>query len=138
MNDQAFTPAPEPTPVPTPVKRRSSGNRWTNVLIVAAVLYGLAFALSITRPLRRLAAAARRMTAGDRSLAVVPAGPAEVADVADALGSLSTALAASEGQRHVVDTPFGPPSDAIIEAAKKGKCDLIVMASHGRRGSITW
>ena len=60
------------------------------------VVAGLAFALSITRPLRRLAAAARRMTAGDRSLAVVPAGPAEVADVADALGSLSTALAASE------------------------------------------
>ena len=25
-------------------------------------------------------------------------------------------------------------SDAIISAAKKQKCDLIVMASHGRRG----
>jgi nucleotide-binding universal stress UspA family protein len=25
-------------------------------------------------------------------------------------------------------------SDAIIAAAKKQKCDLIVMASHGRRG----
>jgi nucleotide-binding universal stress UspA family protein len=25
-------------------------------------------------------------------------------------------------------------SDAIIAAAKKHKCDLIVMASHGRRG----
>jgi len=31
-------------------------------------------------------------------------------------------------------TESSAPSDAIIEAAKKGKCDLIVMASHGRRG----
>jgi nucleotide-binding universal stress UspA family protein len=26
------------------------------------------------------------------------------------------------------------PADGILEAAKKGGCDLIVMASHGRRG----
>lgn len=26
------------------------------------------------------------------------------------------------------------PYEAIMEAAKKGRCDLIVMASHGRRG----
>jgi nucleotide-binding universal stress UspA family protein len=26
------------------------------------------------------------------------------------------------------------PWDAILSAAKKHKCDLIVMASHGRRG----
>ena len=28
----------------------------------------------------------------------------------------------------------GPVSDCIIKAAKKHKCDLIVMASHGRKG----
>lgn len=28
----------------------------------------------------------------------------------------------------------GSPHDAIVEIAKKRKCDLIVMASHGRRG----
>jgi nucleotide-binding universal stress UspA family protein len=28
----------------------------------------------------------------------------------------------------------GFPAEAIIETAKKRKCDLIVMASHGRRG----
>ncbi|MCJ7838328.1 MAG: universal stress protein, partial [Burkholderiales bacterium] len=28
------------------------------------------------------------------------------------------------------DSPF----EAIVDAAKKKKCDLIVMASHGRRG----
>jgi len=60
------------------------------------VLAGLAFALSVTRPLRRVAAAARRLTAGDRDVQLDPAGPAEVVAVADALGALSTALAASE------------------------------------------
>jgi nucleotide-binding universal stress UspA family protein len=28
----------------------------------------------------------------------------------------------------------GTPHDAIVEIAKKRRCDLIVMASHGRRG----
>ena len=54
MDDHAFAPAPEPTPVPAPVKRRSSGNRWTNVLIVVAVLVcvgGVTFAVGrITAP----------------------------------------------------------------------------------------
>lgn len=26
------------------------------------------------------------------------------------------------------------PAEAVLAAARKGKCDLIVMASHGRRG----
>jgi len=33
--------------------------------------------------------------------------------------------------RHVIDDS---PYEAIIAAAKKYKCDLIIMASHGRRG----
>jgi two-component system sensor histidine kinase BaeS len=64
--------------------------------LAGGVLAGLALALSITRPLSRLAAAARRMSAGERHLALAPEGPAEVAAVADALGSLSRALALSE------------------------------------------
>ena len=31
-------------------------------------------------------------------------------------------------------TVSNSPYEAIIEAAKKFECDLIVMASHGRRG----
>ncbi|HUX23399.1 MAG TPA: universal stress protein [Burkholderiales bacterium] len=34
----------------------------------------------------------------------------------------------------VFHTVSNSPYEAIIEAAKKKKCDLIVMASHGRRG----
>ena len=34
----------------------------------------------------------------------------------------------------VLHTVSDSPYEAIIDAAKKQKCDLIVMASHGRRG----
>jgi nucleotide-binding universal stress UspA family protein len=34
----------------------------------------------------------------------------------------------------LLHVPNGHPADAIIEAAKSRTCDLIVMASHGRRG----
>jgi nucleotide-binding universal stress UspA family protein len=43
-----------------------------------------------------------------------------------------------EAHRHSVKakavTGTGSPSESIIKAAKKYKCDLIVMASHGRKG----
>ena len=48
MDDHELTPAPEPTPLPVPVKRRSSGNRWLNMLIAVAVLVfvgGVTFAV---------------------------------------------------------------------------------------------
>jgi two-component system sensor histidine kinase BaeS len=57
---------------------------------------GLAVSASISRPLRRLAAAARRLSAGERQVAVPAGGPTEVADVARALGALSSALVTSE------------------------------------------
>jgi len=34
----------------------------------------------------------------------------------------------------VFHTVSDSPYEAIVDAAKKKKCDLIVMASHGRRG----
>jgi nucleotide-binding universal stress UspA family protein len=33
-----------------------------------------------------------------------------------------------------VQYPSASPADAILETAEKEKCDLIVMASHGRKG----
>jgi nucleotide-binding universal stress UspA family protein len=45
------------------------------------------------------------------------------------------ALAAAEGVNcSGVSVHSGAPYDAIIKQAKKSKCDLIVMASHGRKG----
>jgi nucleotide-binding universal stress UspA family protein len=41
---------------------------------------------------------------------------------------------ASGVQCEVVSVVSGMPYDAIIKQAKKSKCDLIMMASHGRKG----
>lgn len=51
-----------------------------------------------------------------------------------ALGKVAATAAAAKvkcNQLHVTDSQ---PWEGIIRAAKKHKCDLIVMASHGRRG----
>jgi two-component system sensor histidine kinase BaeS len=64
--------------------------------LVGGGLAGLGLALSVTRPLGRLAGAARRLSAGERDVEVPPHGPGEVGDVAEALGALSRALSVSE------------------------------------------
>ena len=51
--------------------------------------------------------------------------------VLDEARSMAEQLGVSAEVLHV---PNAHPATAIIEAAKSGGCDLIVMASHGRRG----
>src|SRR4051812_32821353 len=51
--------------------------------------------------------------------------------------TLDKAKAAIEGGKVKCETAFATndqPWNAIVKAAKAKKCDLIVMASHGRRG----
>lgn len=64
--------------------------------LAGGALAGLALATSLTRPLERLAWAARRLSGGDRDLDLRPSGPREVAEVTEAFSALSAALAASE------------------------------------------
>ncbi len=64
--------------------------------VVAAVVIGLLAARRVTRPLRRAADAAERMSAGERGLRLDPSGPTEVGDIAQSLNNLSDSLAASE------------------------------------------
>jgi len=59
-------------------------------------LAGLVLARQIGAPLGRLAAAARRLSGGDREVRVTPDGPREVIEVAQALNELAAALADSE------------------------------------------
>jgi len=54
-------------------------------------------------------------------------------DVAS-LESVKKAAAAKGVQAKTMVSKSDNVSDAIIRAAEKGACDLIVMASHGRRG----
>lgn len=51
--------------------------------------------------------------------------------ILDDIASSASASGISCATLHVKDRP---PADGIIDAAKSSGCDLIVMASHGRRG----
>lgn len=67
--------------------------------LVIAVAIALAAGAWLTTPLRRAAEAALRLGRGDRSVHVTPEGPGEVADIAEALNLLASALAVSEGRQ---------------------------------------
>lgn len=67
--------------------------------LVVAMVAGLLLARRLAKPLQRAAAAAHEMSAGRRDVRVRPSGPAEVAEVADSLNTLATALTTSEGRQ---------------------------------------
>ncbi len=50
------------------------------------------------------------------------------------LQEASQTVAASGVLFEAVSTKDSPPADAIVKAAEEKGCDLIVIASHGRRG----
>jgi two-component system, OmpR family, sensor kinase len=64
--------------------------------LAGGALAGLALGRTVTRPLARVAQAARRLSAGQRELRVPTDGPLEVADVSQALNGLAHALTVSE------------------------------------------
>lgn len=51
-----------------------------------------------------------------------------------ALGKVKALAEAAKVPFEETAVTHGEPWQAIVEAAKKGKCDVVVMASHGRRG----
>ncbi len=67
--------------------------------LLGAAIAGALLAARLARPLQHAAAAARALAGGRRDVAVVPEGPAEVAEVADALNGLASALSRSEGRQ---------------------------------------
>ncbi len=67
--------------------------------LVVAVIAGLLLARRLARPLQKAAGAAHDLAAGARDVRLVPEGPAEVAEVAESLNSLATALQRSEGRQ---------------------------------------
>jgi two-component system sensor histidine kinase BaeS len=81
---------------------RALGGATTRILIAlgiglaVAVIGGLLLARLLARPLTQTAAAARRLASGERGVTLPDSGTAEVADVADALAALDSALAGSE------------------------------------------
>jgi len=67
--------------------------------LLAGVVAGILLARRLSHPIRSAAAAARRLSAGDRSVRVPTQAPAEVADLSHALNDLAAALATSENRQ---------------------------------------
>ncbi|GAA2368930.1 HAMP domain-containing sensor histidine kinase [Dactylosporangium salmoneum] len=87
-------------PPPSGTFARFFGQLWVALLagLAAGLIAGPLLARRISRPIRDVAAAAKRLGAGDRSITLSPDGPAEVAELAHAVNGLTAALATSEGR----------------------------------------
>jgi two-component system sensor histidine kinase BaeS len=116
-------------------------------VLAVGVLGGLALAQGITRPLRGAAAAARRLTAGDRDVRVGTGGPSEVAEVGAALNGLAERLAESEERQrrfllavgHELRTPLTAVTgyaealaDGVLPAQEVPRAGAVVLAEARR------
>ncbi|HEY7271806.1 MAG TPA: HAMP domain-containing sensor histidine kinase [Actinoplanes sp.] len=79
---------------------RVLGGVWLALLagLAGGVLAGALLARFIARPIRQAAAAAARLSAGDRSVRLAVRPPAEAAELAETLNRLAAALQTSEGR----------------------------------------
>ncbi|HEX2705732.1 MAG TPA: HAMP domain-containing sensor histidine kinase, partial [Candidatus Lustribacter sp.] len=100
---------------------------------------GLWVAWRMTRPLRQTAEAAHALATGHRDVVVPEVGPAEVAEVAQAVNSLSEALTASERRQREfllsVSHDLRTPLTAIAgyaEALSEGDVDPAQLPAVGR------
>lgn len=115
--------------------------------LLIAIPIGYVAAKRIVRPLRAARDAAYEMQAGSREVRLVPEGPSEVAEIALALNSLSTALDTSERRQrefllsvsHELRTPLTAVkgyaealADDVIEAQDVAKTGAIVAAEAQR------
>jgi two-component system sensor histidine kinase BaeS len=73
---------------------------WVALLagLAGGILAGAFLARFIARPIRLAASAAARLSAGERSVRISRRGPAESAELADAINQLAAALQTSEGR----------------------------------------
>ena len=87
-------------------RNRDTERRGVRLLVIAllaglsaAVVVALVASQRVTRPLRRVADGAERLVAGQRDVLVSTEGPREVAEVAEVINRLSSALQQSEGRQ---------------------------------------
>jgi len=113
---------------------------------VAAAL-GLLVAWRLALPLRRAAAAAHSLAAGDRDVRLPTEGPAEIADVSDAFNTLALALQQSEARQrefllsvsHDLRTPLTAISgyaetlaDGVVPAEEAGQVGSVLLREAQR------
>jgi two-component system sensor histidine kinase BaeS len=117
------------------------------IVLAIGVLGGLLLAEGVTGPLRRVAAAARRLSAGERDVRVGPGGPQEVADVGAALDALAEELADAEDRQrrfllavsHELRTPLTAVSgyaealaDGVLPAEETRHAGEVIRTEAGR------
>jgi len=115
--------------------------------LLIAVPIGFVAARRLTRPLRAARDAANEMAAGSRSVTLRPEGPIEIADIAESLNRLNSALVVSEGRQrefllsvsHELRTPLTAVkgyaealSDGIIEGSDVPRTGATVAAEAAR------
>ncbi|MBL7254342.1 HAMP domain-containing sensor histidine kinase [Paractinoplanes lichenicola] len=115
--------------------------------LLGGILAGALLARFIARPIRRAAGAASRLTAGDRSVRIARSGPAEAAELADAVNQLASALQVSEGRErdfllsvsHELRTPLATLrgyaealADGVVGADDAAKAGVIMLAEAER------
>lgn len=88
--------------------------------LLGAAAAGALLARRLARPLQHAASAARALAGGHRAVAIQPEGPAEVAEVADALNGLAAALARSEGRQR----------DFLLSVSHELRTPLTAVAGH--------
>jgi two-component system OmpR family sensor kinase len=120
-----------------------------SLLIGVAVAIGLGtfVAWRLSLPLRRTAAGAHALASGQRNVTVPQNGPAEVAEVAEALNTLSAALSQSEGRQreflmsvsHDLRTPLTAITayaeslaDGVIEPGEMAGVGTVLRGEAGR------
>ncbi|TAM91729.1 MAG: HAMP domain-containing histidine kinase, partial [Jatrophihabitans sp.] len=112
------------------------------ILVGVAVAAGLGalVARRMARPLRRTAAAAHALAAGSRDVTLPRRGPAEVVEVADAVGGLADALTRAEGRQREfllsVSHDLRTPLTAITGYAESLSHGVIPTGEVGEVGAI--
>ena len=126
------------------------GGTATSVLIrfAIALIIGLCIAIPtgfvvarrLTRPLRAARDAAYEMASGSRDVRVEPEGPSEIADIADSLNHLNSALANSEGRQREfllsVSHEFRTPLTAVKGYGEALADQIIIGDEVPRTGAI--
>ena len=128
---------------------RVLGGVWIALLagLAGGVLAGALLARFIARPIRRAAAAAARLSAGDRSVRLPVRPPAEAAELAETLNRLASALQISEGRErdfllsvsHELRTPLSTIkgyaealADGVVGAGGSAKAGATMLAEAER------
>jgi len=115
---------------------------WVGALIglAGAAVAGAALSGVVSRPLRRVAAAAHRLREGRRDLRVPVEGPREVADVAVSVNELAASLERSEGREraflHSVSHELRTPLTAVRGYAES-IADGVTTGEEARRAGAT-